>query len=238
MSALAGRQGLARLATQLGRELAVLTRAALSFRLAPCFLYTESLCMAATGGAEWWPGPAKVLRRLLLAQHRIAGGQLAEAAQALAGARLQLRGWRDWALREALGDVFVQRLARGDSGELVQLLQRCLIASGFSADGGVLRARPHCPFRKRGTDSLSESRIKWMSGSAKRQCDRTLGALPFMPDGNLGLRTVAALGGCRSILRCIWSFPNLPRTKYSHFPFKFHSSSRKRGADISERIVC
>jgi hypothetical protein len=167
MSGLAGRQGLARLATQLGRELAVLTRAALSFRLAPCFLYTESLCMAATGGAEWWPGPAKVLRRLLLAQHRIAGGQLAEAAQALAGARLQLRGWRDWALREALGHVFVQWPARGDSGELVQLLQRCLITAGFSAGGGALRARSHCPFRKRGTDSLSESRIKWMSGSAK-----------------------------------------------------------------------
>ena len=37
------------------------------------------------------------------------------------------------------------------------------------------RARSHCRFRNRGTDSLSGYGIARMSSSAKRQCDRTLG---------------------------------------------------------------
>jgi hypothetical protein len=36
------------------------------------------------------------------------------------------------------------------------------------------RVQSHCRFRKRGTEYVSESGIKWMSGGAKRQCDRAL----------------------------------------------------------------
>ena len=36
------------------------------------------------------------------------------------------------------------------------------------------RVRSHCRFRKRCTEYISESGIKWMSGCTKRQCDRTL----------------------------------------------------------------
>ena len=36
------------------------------------------------------------------------------------------------------------------------------------------RVRPHCRFRNRGTDYISESGIKWMGGSTKRQCARAL----------------------------------------------------------------
>jgi hypothetical protein len=40
--------------------------------------------------------------------------------------------------------------------------------------GGPGRARSHCRFRNRGTEYVSESSMKWMSGGTKRQCDRTL----------------------------------------------------------------
>ena len=36
------------------------------------------------------------------------------------------------------------------------------------------RVRSHCRFRHRGTESLSESGMKWTSGSTKRQSDRAL----------------------------------------------------------------
>jgi hypothetical protein len=36
------------------------------------------------------------------------------------------------------------------------------------------RARSNCQFRNRGTDYISESGMKWMSGGARRQCDRAL----------------------------------------------------------------
>jgi hypothetical protein len=44
-----------------------------------------------------------------------------------------------------------------------------------SGAGGPPRVRSHCRFRNRGTDYISESGMKWMSGGAKRQCDRALG---------------------------------------------------------------
>ena len=34
------------------------------------------------------------------------------------------------------------------------------------------RGRSHCHFRNRGTDYVSDSGMKWMSSSTKRQCDR------------------------------------------------------------------
>ena len=36
------------------------------------------------------------------------------------------------------------------------------------------RVRSHSRFRYKAIDYLSESGMRWMSGSAKRQCDRTL----------------------------------------------------------------
>jgi hypothetical protein len=36
------------------------------------------------------------------------------------------------------------------------------------------RVRSQCRFSNRGTEYVSRSGIKWMSGSTKRQCDRTL----------------------------------------------------------------
>jgi hypothetical protein len=47
-------------------------------------------------------------------------------------------------------------------------------ANGGGGLQSVARARSHCRFGKRDTDSLSESSVKWISGGAKRQCDRTL----------------------------------------------------------------
>jgi hypothetical protein len=43
-----------------------------------------------------------------------------------------------------------------------------------------LRVRSHCRFRNRGTESLSESGIKWVRGMAKRQRDRALCAPPAL----------------------------------------------------------
>jgi hypothetical protein len=40
--------------------------------------------------------------------------------------------------------------------------------------GSEPRVRSHCCFRNRGTEYISESGIKWMSGSTTRQCDRAL----------------------------------------------------------------
>ena len=34
--------------------------------------------------------------------------------------------------------------------------------------------RSHCRFRNRGTEYVSKSGMKWMSGGAKRQCGRAL----------------------------------------------------------------
>ena len=45
-----------------------------------------------------------------------------------------------------------------------------------AAPAGGVRSR--CRFRNRGTDSLSEYGMKWMSGGTRRQCDRTLSAGP------------------------------------------------------------
>ena len=42
--------------------------------------------------------------------------------------------------------------------------------------GAVCRVRSHCRFRKRGAEHVSEYGMKWMSGSAERQCDRALAA--------------------------------------------------------------
>jgi hypothetical protein len=42
---------------------------------------------------------------------------------------------------------------------------------------GGPRVRPHCRFRNRATDHHSEYGIKWTSGGATRQRDRTLGGL-------------------------------------------------------------
>ena len=54
-----------------------------------------------------------------------------------------------------------------------------------AADHGLPRVRSHCRFINRGTDPLSKSGIKWMSGSTKRQCDRALG-LPHTPRARPG----------------------------------------------------
>jgi hypothetical protein len=42
------------------------------------------------------------------------------------------------------------------------------------APGLVPRVRSHCRFRSRGTEYVSESGMKWISGGTKRQCDRAL----------------------------------------------------------------
>jgi hypothetical protein len=36
------------------------------------------------------------------------------------------------------------------------------------------RVRSHCRFSNRGTEYVSESGMKWVSGSAKQECDRAL----------------------------------------------------------------
>ena len=41
----------------------------------------------------------------------------------------------------------------------------------------VPRVRSYCHFRNRYTEYVSYSGMKWMSGGAKRQCDRALAAL-------------------------------------------------------------
>jgi hypothetical protein len=51
--------------------------------------------------------------------------------------------------------------------------------SSRAARSGV-RVRSHCRFRNRGIEYVSESGVKWMSGSTKRQCDQTL---PEVPSG-------------------------------------------------------
>ena len=53
---------------------------------------------------------------------------------------------------------------------------------------GVDRVRSHGRFRKRDTESLSKPGIKWMSGSAKRQCGRTLGVEPALAQAFLEQR--------------------------------------------------
>jgi hypothetical protein len=45
-----------------------------------------------------------------------------------------------------------------------------------AAAASAPRVRSHCRFRNRGTDYLSTSCMKWMSGNAKRRCDRALSA--------------------------------------------------------------
>ena len=42
------------------------------------------------------------------------------------------------------------------------------------ARGPRSRVRPHCHFRNRRTEYISESGMKWISGGTKRQCDRAL----------------------------------------------------------------
>ena len=49
-----------------------------------------------------------------------------------------------------------------------------LPAARVQATQNLRRVRSHCRFRNRGTEYVSEFGIKWLSGGAKRQCDRAL----------------------------------------------------------------
>ena len=62
----------------------------------------------------------------------------------------------------------------GRAGHTAEGCERAELV-GVVPHGGHHRVRSHCRFRNRVTDSLSEYGMKWMSGSTKRQCDRTLG---------------------------------------------------------------
>jgi hypothetical protein len=72
----------------------------------------------------------------------------------------------------------VLRSDPGHEGEWVQAPTRgeysLLVNSGEKLQ--VCLARSHCRLRNRGTEYVREY-VKWMSGGAKRQCDRTLGLL-------------------------------------------------------------
>jgi hypothetical protein len=51
------------------------------------------------------------------------------------------------------------------------------------------RVRSHCRFTNRGTEYVSYSGMKWMSGGTKQQCDRAL--LPGLPGGRARARRPA-----------------------------------------------
>ena len=55
----------------------------------------------------------------------------------------------------------------------------------LEALGGLREVRPrvrsHCRFRNRGTEYVSKTEIKWMSGGAKRPCDRALRSATAAP---------------------------------------------------------
>jgi hypothetical protein len=69
--------------------------------------------------------------------------------------------------------------------------------------GPAPRIRSQCRFRNRGTDYLSESGIKWTSGSAKGQCDRARPA-PASPPAR------APQGRCEPPLRSTRRCPRPP----------------------------
>jgi hypothetical protein len=57
-----------------------------------------------------------------------------------------------------------------------ELFERLQPAAAPSRSGeGRRRVRSHCRCRNRGTEYVSESGVKWFSGSTERQCDRALG---------------------------------------------------------------
>ena len=58
------------------------------------------------------------------------------------------------------------------------------------------RARSHCRFRSRGTDSVNEYGMKWMGASTKRQCGRALGTHVY-PDRAEQLDERMLVGGRR-----------------------------------------
>jgi hypothetical protein len=47
-------------------------------------------------------------------------------------------------------------------------------ADAAHGSGAEPRVRSHCRFRKRCTEYVSDSGIKWVNGSTERQCDRAL----------------------------------------------------------------
>ena len=49
-----------------------------------------------------------------------------------------------------------------------------LLACAFCQPSIQGRVRSHCRFKNRGTEYVSESVMKWMSGGTKRECDRAL----------------------------------------------------------------
>ena len=111
----------------------------------------------------------------------------------------------------------------------------------------VPRVRPHCRFRNRGTEYVSKSGINWMSGGAKRQCDRALvmplvelrhALLDVVPQPEhlrlrLELRSACNAFGVGLSIRCVWGFRHRSVLKDCRFPFKLPNS----GTDNSKRIV-
>ena len=89
----------------------------------------------------------------------------------------------------------------------VQMMQKGKKRRAIKNQLHQVRARRHCRFRNRGTDSLRESGIKWVSGSTKRRCDLPQGRRggahpPARPLRAAPLRSLAAPAVGEAVIKC------------------------------------
>ena len=73
---------------------------------------------------------------------------------------------------------------------------------------GRARVRSHCRFIHRGTESIRKSGMMWMSGGAKRQCDRALGRAGRASDRAHRPARDRARSHCRFVLPLIHFTPD------------------------------
>ena len=80
----------------------------------------------------------------------------------------------------------------------------------FCAGPASPRVRSHCRFRYRGTEYVSKSGMKWMSGSTKRQCNR---ACPSLSPLSVASHASQLLPTQRiGLTRSIWLSRSPPRS--------------------------
>jgi hypothetical protein len=77
------------------------------------------------------------------------------------------------------------------------------------------RVRPHCRFRNRGAEFVSVSGMKWMSGSAKRQCDRALPEPPTSASDVPALEPPPSAAAASATLHAPTSSSNLVQKDFS-----------------------
>ena len=143
-------------------------------------------------GMLWLPDPAATAEAIA---RRSAEAAAAEIAAAMGIKETKLEAAESRAQRELAALAVARRKVRGTSHQprsraILSHAQLCSHRNAW-ADSHLLgrpdnRVRSHCRFRERGTESLSESGMKWTNGRASRRFATEPYLTPLLAGGGGG----------------------------------------------------